>query len=347
MANPRVFISSTFYDLQHIRASLTHFIEGLGFEPVLSETGGVAYTPDQGPEESCYAEVSNADILVLIIGGRYGSIASAICVDSERSPSAITSQQESITRREFQRAQDASIPVFILIDKGVYGEYQTYTLNRDNDSVEYAHVDSILIFEFIESVLNLRTNNPVFPFGDFNEISSWLRTQWAGIFRELLRKSGEQKAITSLSAKIEELAEVSETLKRYMTLLIESEGTDSARKTIAAEELRLKTLREHAALHASVIPNIIFSAIDNPDDINNDALQSFIVDLQEATSFEDWLKRIRVTEGAASPEFLRRVFEAEPGFKNELNELREALDAAPFEYPRFDELLLPSQRSND
>lgn len=35
MARPRVFVSSTYYDLKHIRASLENFIESLGFDAVL------------------------------------------------------------------------------------------------------------------------------------------------------------------------------------------------------------------------------------------------------------------------------------------------------------------------
>jgi hypothetical protein len=42
MARPRIFISSTYYDLKYIRASLDLFIESLGFEPVLSEKGDIA-----------------------------------------------------------------------------------------------------------------------------------------------------------------------------------------------------------------------------------------------------------------------------------------------------------------
>lgn len=39
MAKPRVFISSTFYDLRQIRVELDKFIEGLGYEPVRNEEG--------------------------------------------------------------------------------------------------------------------------------------------------------------------------------------------------------------------------------------------------------------------------------------------------------------------
>ncbi len=73
MARPRVFVSSTYYDLKHIRSSRENFIESLGFKAILSEKGDIAYTPDIPLDESCYSEVENSDIFVIIIGGRYGS----------------------------------------------------------------------------------------------------------------------------------------------------------------------------------------------------------------------------------------------------------------------------------
>jgi hypothetical protein len=76
VARPRVFVSSTYYDLKHIRSSLDNFIESLGYDSVLSEKGDIAYSPDIPLDESCYREASGADIFVLIIGGRYGSSAS-------------------------------------------------------------------------------------------------------------------------------------------------------------------------------------------------------------------------------------------------------------------------------
>jgi Domain of unknown function (DUF4062) len=76
MSKPRVFVSSTYFDLKHVRSSLETFITTLGFDVVLSEKGRIAYSPDMPLDESCYREAQAADILVLIIGGRYGSEAS-------------------------------------------------------------------------------------------------------------------------------------------------------------------------------------------------------------------------------------------------------------------------------
>lgn len=73
MAKPRIFVSSTYYDLRHIRTDIDRFIREQGYEPVLNEQGSIAYGKEDRLEEYCYKEINNVDILVSIIGGRYGS----------------------------------------------------------------------------------------------------------------------------------------------------------------------------------------------------------------------------------------------------------------------------------
>ena len=70
MAKPRVFVSSTYYDLRHVRQGIESFIEGLGFEAVLFESGDIPFSHEQPLDESCYQEISKCHILVLIIGGK-------------------------------------------------------------------------------------------------------------------------------------------------------------------------------------------------------------------------------------------------------------------------------------
>jgi len=59
MARPRIFISSTFYDLKQIRAELDMFIESLGYEPIRNEEGDIPYGKDEALEEYCYKEIKN------------------------------------------------------------------------------------------------------------------------------------------------------------------------------------------------------------------------------------------------------------------------------------------------
>lgn len=73
MAKPRIFISSTFYDLKQIRVELDKFIDSLGYEPVRNEEGDIPYGKDEALQSYCYKEISNIDILISIIGSRYGS----------------------------------------------------------------------------------------------------------------------------------------------------------------------------------------------------------------------------------------------------------------------------------
>jgi hypothetical protein len=85
------------------------FIESLGFDGVLSEKGDIAYTSDRPLDESCYREVENADIFVLIIGGRYGS---EISGESKKSEDFFE-RYESITKKEYGTAVDKDMPVYV------------------------------------------------------------------------------------------------------------------------------------------------------------------------------------------------------------------------------------------
>ena len=62
MAAPRIFVSSTYYDLRQTRDNIKGFIEGLGYEAVMHEHSGVAYTQNTNLEKDCYREISGCEI---------------------------------------------------------------------------------------------------------------------------------------------------------------------------------------------------------------------------------------------------------------------------------------------
>jgi len=168
---PRIFISSTYYDLKHIRADIKNFIDNYGFDSVVFESGDVTFEHNKPLDASCYQEVEACHMMILIIGGRYGSLASNNTYKEQEYEDTYI----SITRREFETARSKNMHIFVFIDKDVYAEYHTYKKNKDfllnNQSFNFAHVDSINVFRFIESLSNIAIKS----FEKASEITEYLK----------------------------------------------------------------------------------------------------------------------------------------------------------------------------
>ena len=245
MAIPRVFVSSTYYDLKQIRSSIENFIKSLGFEAILSEKGDIAYTPDIPLDESCYREVENSDIFVIIIGGRYGSEKSG---SKKKMPKQFFDRYESITKTEYLNAIRRDVPIYILVEKSVYSEFETFLKNKNNKLINYAHVDSVNIFHFIEDILAQPKNNPVHQFDRYNDIEVWLKEQWAGLFRELINQRSKHVQINSLSYQITKLEENNKTLKHYLEELMLKMLPEISGELIAQESKRLEEVKQLSTL---------------------------------------------------------------------------------------------------
>jgi len=217
MAKPRIFVSSTCYDLKHIRASLENFIESLGFEAILSEKGDIPYSHDQALDESCYREVRTCDVFVSILGGRYGSEKSANRTEKEKE---FFDRYDSVTKEEYKVAREQDIPIYIFIEKAVFADYEMFQKNRDNKSVIYPHVDSVNTLMLIEEILKQPRNNPIQKFERYTEIEEWLRSQWAGLFRDLLRSRSKDKQLLALESQVRELGALNQTLKSYLEHIV-------------------------------------------------------------------------------------------------------------------------------
>lgn len=203
MAKPRVFISSTFFDLKTVRDDLDRFVRSHGFEPVRHEQGHVSYGSEDPPEVYAYSEIDSCDIVVCVIGGRYGSSAS--------------SDSGSITQNELRTAMQQGKQVYIFIDANVLNEFRFYRTNRDVQGNKFDAVDDVKVYDFIEEVHALKKGNPIFSFNVASDIARILEEQWAGLFQRLL----QVQSVRSQTSLTEELQRSIATVDQLVSFLSE------------------------------------------------------------------------------------------------------------------------------
>lgn len=285
MALLKAFVSSTCYDLNIVRTQLRSYLQALGHEPVMSDYNDVLFDPRNHTHESCIKEISNADVVILIIGSRYGGTAipkaiSILDIDNLKSLSKSnkileTPDKISITQLEILKAIESNIPIFTFIDSRVMHDHLFYEKNKDKgilDSLEFPSIEkkdsAIYIFEFI-NFLRLRSkNNSVVEFSKLSDIEEYLRKQWSALLQRLLF---EQRLVKSESRRLEAF---SEELKDIKSLILSSIATGQA-KEVGRGVLKYRRLIE-------------FLYLTNHTDIGQILLEDI--------SWEELLKRIEIKD---------------------------------------------------
>lgn len=194
MAAPQIFVSSTYIDLKDVRESLAQFIREYGFEPILFERGGVPFDYAKEAERSCYDQVKRSDMYILIIGGRYGSPSKY--TDRKISDREVKRHMKvfnSITKNEYETARAEKIPIHVFVDANVMGAYETWKSNPKNRGIKFPQVDNNNIFLLVEEVLKDPDGMFLSKFNSAGDISTWLKTQWAGLFKTFLEERKQQK----------------------------------------------------------------------------------------------------------------------------------------------------------
>ena len=333
MAKPRIFISSTYYDLKHVRASIEAFITSLGYEPILFENGDIPFHHDQPLDRSCYDAVEGAHVFVLIIGGRYGS------PSTKGAPAAESLEQKddawlfynSVTVEEYKIARERDIPIYIFLEKGVAAEYLTYKKNRELAGICFAHVDNVNIFKLIDSIYAASRNNLVKEFDQVEQITHWLRLQWAGLFADYLSRRKEDATLREISFQVNNLNQVVDALKTYSEAIVRRVESDKGASEKIIEEVESKLARDLISQNKllsylqknikddsgnSVSDELMIEAIIDSDDIK-EFINSFEAPDQLTETINKFLNSASreyeiVRRGLYSISSLRPKFEAPP-----------------------------------
>jgi Domain of unknown function (DUF4062) len=230
MARLRVFVSSTCYDLDVLRSELRPFISGMGYEPVMSDYSDVLYDPRSHTHDSCLKEVPGCDMVILIIGSRFGGLAVpgafaqldfAALEQLSTKPGVLeTKERLSITQLEVLKAVEQSIPVYAFVDDKVMHDHHVYERNKDKadiiDLIEFPSIQkretAKYIFEFINFLSHRVTNNSITSFTRLEEIRLHLLSQWSQLLQRLLlesrTKTKELRQYRDFSERLEDLKAV-------------------------------------------------------------------------------------------------------------------------------------------
>lgn len=227
MARLRIFVSSTCYDLDILRSELRPFIVEMGYEPVMSDYSDVLYDPRSHTHDSCIKEVLGCDMVLLIIGARFGGTAVPSvfanidfqALEQLSSKATILENKErlSITQLEVLKAVEQSVPVYAFVDEKVLHDHHVYEKNKDKkdviDNIDFPSIHkrdtAKYIFEFINFLTHRVRNNSITGFSRLDEIRTHLTSQWSQLFQRLLSESRTQtqegRRYRDFSERIEDL----------------------------------------------------------------------------------------------------------------------------------------------
>jgi hypothetical protein len=198
----------------------------MGYDPIMSDYEDVLYDPRVHTHTSCVDEVRNCDILVLIIGARFGGKATIESLnrinfeDLKNESLNVDSLKEtenlSVTQLEVLKAIEDSMPVYTFIDKKVWHDHALYEKNKSSDIIDRIVFPSIekqetakYIFNFINFVRLRTKGNNIFTFEKGQDIEEILTKQWSSYFQRLLNEQRytelERKRIDILGEQFEDL----------------------------------------------------------------------------------------------------------------------------------------------
>ncbi len=129
MAIPRLFVSSTCYDLQEIRFQLRNFIRDFGYDAVMSEFDDIFYSYESHVQDSCLDEIAKCQLFILVIGNNYGSF-----YHQDKQENKIP---DSVTLKEFRKALEVKVYKHVFINKYVDYDYKNYKRALDRVTLKY------------------------------------------------------------------------------------------------------------------------------------------------------------------------------------------------------------------
>ena len=134
-------ISSTVKDFRDARKMLKEVLVAAGYRVLISEDGSIRTDSSEETYESCLQAVEQSDIIVFLIGNRYGSLYDK-------------AEGISFTRQEYRHAKVIGKQYFVFVDNGVWMAHSVYKSFQKEGLpfVESSLISDPRIIDFIDEI---------------------------------------------------------------------------------------------------------------------------------------------------------------------------------------------------
>lgn len=274
VGNTRVFVSSTCFDLDEVRANLKHAIESIGHCAVLSEYPSFPVSPSDNTIENCLRIVrEETDIFVLIIGTSAGSTDPA--------------SGKTIVNREYETAKDQGIDRFVFVKKQVDELLPLWERNPDADFSSHVK-DADRVFGFLREV---RSDGAwIFKYDRADDIATSVRGQLSALLRDLIvrKRTGRLNPVQGFEDESDKAKRIVLEKPKYWVHLLTEE---LLRQRFKAGRTKLEQVQDGFFLHRrrtmSASEFLTWSRERN-DELQ--ALITFLTKLIEEKMHESWGK---------------------------------------------------------
>lgn len=197
-----ILVSSTCYDKELLRNLVARRISSLGHSPILSDQGDIFYNPTINTHTACVEAVEKVDLVVLIIGNRFGGSCNSEALDliQFENENLISAKPEifrdgnriSITQAEALKAFQEEIPVITIVEEETLQNHRFYKqMDSSPDAIEKLitnksdQKNAKYVFSFIDYINNRQKNNNVWmwPKGDIEAFEKYLANYLSQLFK--------------------------------------------------------------------------------------------------------------------------------------------------------------------
>ncbi len=222
-----IFLSSTCYDLEDLRAVLERDLRAAGHKVLLSDRLNFPVDPSRHRHDVCVERARDANLMILVVDRRRGA-------PFHSDPSI------SVTQAEFRNATKVPIPVYAFIRRSVFDERETW---KSNPTLNPVHAKDVDVFKFISEIQSHPSGVWINKFDDVTHITGAIAAMepFGGQRRhELLLRQGR--------ATIESFSRLTQ---RYLRNVLGAQITEDA-----VSKSQLMKALDHSPLGSALHPMI-------------------------------------------------------------------------------------------